>query len=136
MKLNEIAMKRKVEYHPKYLAFQRQTKRAEYIWNLYAGIKPQKLRKFESLWKDHATYAAYYARDVLNAPWPEAEDAIARSGEASIIYACQVLHGRFEKGEKAIKKLGPQKVNLYYQVSGIDLSDPDAEYKEDHRYWK
>lgn len=50
-------------------------------------------------------YTAYtYARDILHAPWPEAEDHIATNTFSSFYYARDVIKGRFLLGEPVIKQ--------------------------------
>jgi hypothetical protein len=51
--------------------------------------------------QDHK-YALQYAT-LLNKPFPAGEAAIAKSGSCSLNYATNILHGRFVKGEEAIK---------------------------------
>ena len=61
----------------------------------------------EAIAKDYAkdyAYAYYYARDVLKGPFPAGEEAIAKSAEYSYYYVRDVLKGPFPAGEEAISK--------------------------------
>lgn len=46
----------------------------------------------------------YYSLNCIQAPFPEGELAIARSGKWSYRYAINILKARFQAGEKAIKR--------------------------------
>ena len=46
--------------------------------------------------------AYYYAKDVLNAPFPEGESLIATDAKCSFAYARDILKASFPKGEAAI----------------------------------
>ena len=78
-----------------------------------------------------ADQAYYYARDVLNGPFPEGEEAIATSAVQSYYYARFRLKGRFPAGEKAILKdrmyhLAPDYLH-YVLLSMCGLSMEEAE---------
>lgn len=47
-------------------------------------------------------FAAHYAKDIIQAPWPVAEPVIAQNGLASAMYAELILGSQFIDGEPAI----------------------------------
>lgn len=47
-------------------------------------------------------FAAHYAKDIIKAPWPDAEPVIAQNGLCSAMYAELVLGSKFAEGESAI----------------------------------
>ena len=47
-------------------------------------------------------WAYWYARDILEGPFPQGEDAITTSASLSYKYARDILNGHFAKGEDVI----------------------------------
>ena len=47
-------------------------------------------------------YAYYYAVNIIDGRWPEAEEAIANEPDFAYFYATDVIEGRWPEGEPAI----------------------------------
>lgn len=73
----------------------------EYFYNKLERNNPEELKNKEKYIKNHY-YAMLYAKDIINGPWPEAEDAIATNADSALWYTTGVLHNRFKKGEKVL----------------------------------
>ena len=52
--------------------------------------------------EDYALALYVYARDILHARWPAAENIIKNNGHSAAMYAVNVIKGRFPAGEPAI----------------------------------
>jgi len=71
---------------------------------LYAAkiIKGKIKDEWEDIIAQDDVYSFYYARNILNGPFPKGEDVIAQDPYSSYYYAKDVLNGPFPKGEDAI----------------------------------
>lgn len=65
-------------------------------------------------------YAYLVAKNLIEGPFPEGEDAIAKSAQLSYEYARDILKERFPKGEKVLLK--KPKVLVYY-IRAFQLYD-------------
>lgn len=74
----------------------------EYFYNKLDKNDKEKLKTKEKYIKNHPYFAMQYALNYIKGPWPEGEDAIAKSGDDALWYTTAVLHDRFKKGEKAL----------------------------------
>ena len=73
-------------------------------WEKYKN-SPDELRKREKLWVRAAETVYYYAKKVLNGPFPLGEPAIAKDAQWSYMYTYDVLKRKpFKLGEPEIAK--------------------------------
>ena len=71
------------------------------FWDKYKN-NPEELKKREREISKYAEYSYYYARGVLEGPFPLGEAAIAKRGVYAYYYARFVLKDPFPAGEAAI----------------------------------
>lgn len=94
------------------------------IWARDTGERPAWLRKRLA---ETPNSAVWYAENVLGGkPMPEAEELIAKDGEAAYNYA-EVTGKRFEPGEKAILERGNPQLLAHYAVKILKRPWPEAE---------
>jgi hypothetical protein len=75
----------------------------ELFWGKYFG-NSKELKKREKTIARDSHYSLIYAKDILKGRFPLGEPAIAKSSHYSYLYAKDVLHGKFPLGEPTIAK--------------------------------
>ena len=69
----------------------------------------------------NAYWSYMFADQIIEAPFPQGEPAIARKAMYSMRYAKHVLHDRFKLGEPIIKKAGGVVKKDYEKEFGVTL---------------
>lgn len=99
--------------------------RAKYAKRIMPIVKPIVLQGYHS----SGPLLCNFACDVIDGPWPEAEESIATDGSYSFYYAVYALKGRFPLGEKALLEEGNTDLVARYAIEVLNARWPQAEDK-------
>src|SRR5229473_7873340 len=75
----------------------------ELAWDRYEN-NIEELKKREHLWKKIAYYSYLYACNVIKGRFLKGEAAIAKSAHYAYLYTYYIIKGRWTEGEAAIAK--------------------------------